>query len=510
MKRRNRKSNKSTFIQLLCAIFIIAMLVACSQGAPETESPAATEPAAEAPAPAEEEAAPTEEEAAPTEEEAAPAEEETAPAEEEEAAPTEGEEGAAEGEEMAEGENLNYNFSPSIPDPEEPVVITFASWVYAEGWQSLADQFNEIHPNITIEFVDVPFEQMHDMLLTQVAANNTPDTAYVDGSIVSEFSSRGALVNLDQYVSQSEVIDTSDYVPAFLQAAQWEGSLYGLPIDGESTGLFYRTDCFEEAGLDPNQPPTTWEEFRQYAEVLTDPENNRYGFISFAPEAAYYFYPWLWQAGGETLAENGTDVIWDSEAGQRAADFYVDLVQFSPPDFLNSNSWDGRVAFANGDVCMYVAGAWFAGVLLTEFPDIEGLWAAAPLPVDERCATTIAGDHLVIFEGTEHPEAAYKWIEFVSAPHNMAVLNLGSPENPATLLPPRISLLEDPATFEGRPFLEGFAENMQCAVVSDVVQPRYFEMEQFLNDYLGRAFYGEFDGATAVIESAAEAEAILD
>jgi ABC-type glycerol-3-phosphate transport system substrate-binding protein len=492
MKRRNRKAEGSVLILALGLICTIALLVACAGGAAEPEAAATTEPAAEVEEPAEEEAAPAEEEAAPAEEEP----------------PAEGEEGALEGEETAEGENLNRNFSPGIPEPEEPVVVTFASWVYAEGWQSLADQFHEIHPNITIEFVDVPFENMHDTLLTQVAANNPPDTAYVDASIVGEFSSRGALVNLDEYIAQSEAIDLNDYVPAFVQSAQWEGSMYGLPIDGESTGLFYRTDCFEEAGLDPNHPPATWEEFREYAEVLTDPENNRYGFIAFAPEAAYYFYPWLWQAGGDTLA-SPTDVVWDSPEGQRAADFYVDLAQFAPPDFLNSNSWDGRVAFANGDVCMYVAGAWFAGTLLTEFPDATGLWAAAPLPQDERCATTIAGDHLVIFEDSENPEAAFKWIEFVSAPHNMAVLNLGTPENPATLLPPRISLLEDPTTFEGRPFLQGFADNMQCAVVSEVIQPRYGEAEQFLNDYLGRAFYGEMDGATAVVESAAEAETLL-
>ncbi len=493
MKYRDRKPS---LVRALLPLFIVMLLLAACTGAPTEQD---TDPTT---APEVEEVEPTEaveaEEPAPEEEE--PAEAETGEGEEAEEPTT--------GEETAGGEDMD--FSPDIPDPEEPVVVTFASWVYGEAWQALADQFHEIHPNITIEFQDVPFEEMHDKLLTQVAANNPPDTAYVDASIVAEFASRNALVNLDDYVSKSQVVDLDDYVPAFLQSAQWEDSLYALPIDGESTGLFYRTDCFEEAGLDPNQPPETWEEFEEYAAAMTDPANNRYGTIVFAPEAAYYFYPWLWQAGGETLAENGTDVIWDSPEGQRAAEFYVNLAQYSPPDFLNSNSWDGRVAFANGDVCMYVAGAWFAGTLLTEFPDATGLWATAPLPEDERCATTIAGDHLVIFQDSEHPEAAYKWLEFVSAPENMALLNQGTPEAPATLLPPRISLLEDPALYEGRDFMRGFAENMQCAVVSDVVQPRYFEMEQFLNEDLGRAFYGEIDGTTAVIESAEEAEAILE
>lgn len=476
---------KHSLFGLVLSLLVIVTLVLSSCTTPTTEAPAVEEPAA---------AEPAVEEPAVVEEPTAEVVEPTAPPEE----PTA---------EVAPAEDLD--FSPDIPDPEEPVVVTFASWVYAEGWQALADRFHEIHPNITIEFQDVPFEEMHDKLLTQVAAGNPPDTAYVDAGIVAEFSSRNALVNLDEYVAKSKVIDLTDYVPAFLQSAMWEGSLYGLPIDGESTGLFYRTDRFTEAGLDPNMPPKTWAEFEEYAAKLTNVEEKKYGFVVFAPEAAYYFYPWLWQAGGDTLAPDGMDVIWDSAEGQKAANFYVNLVNYSPADFLNSNSWDGRVAFANGDVAMYVAGAWFAGVLLTEFPDATGLWSAAPLPQDQRCATTIAGDHLVVFDASKNKEAAYKWLEFVSSPENMAVLNLGTPENPATLLPPRLSLLNDPATYEGRPFLKGFAENMQCAVVSDVVQPRYGEMEQFLNDYLGQAFYGEFDGATAVIESAKEAEAIL-
>jgi ABC-type glycerol-3-phosphate transport system substrate-binding protein len=296
-------------------------------------------------------------------------------------------------------------------------------------------------------------------------------------------------------------------VPAFLQAATFEDSVYGLPIRAETTGLFYRTDLFEDAGIEG--PPKTWEEFRAAAEKLTIPEMKQYGFILFAPEAAYYWYPWLWQAGGDTLGPDGTDVIWDSEEGKRAAEFYVGLRDFTPPDFWNSNSWDGRVAFAEGTVGMYVAGAWLAGVLQQEFPDIAGKWAMAPLPEDKRCATTIAGDGLVIFKGSKNPDAAWKWLEFVSAPENMTFLNLGTPDAPTTLLPPRRSLLEDPKTFESNPVMQGFAANMECAVVSEVIQPRYPEMEQFLNEALGRAIYGEVDASTAITEAAQQAEDLL-
>src|SRR5688572_24810566 len=139
------------------------------------------------------------------------------------------------------------NLSPGISAPTEPVTITFASWVGGGGdWQALAQQFNELYPNITIEFQDVPFEEIRTKLLTQVAANNPPDVAYLDLSTIGEFGTRGALTELNAFIEQSNAIDLDDYVPAFLQAVMSEGGVYGLPIRSETTGLFYRTDLFEE------------------------------------------------------------------------------------------------------------------------------------------------------------------------------------------------------------------------------------------------------------------------
>src|SRR3712207_1146752 len=189
----------------------------------------------------------------------------------------------------------------------------------------------------------------------------------------------------------------SDYVEAFKTFVTYEDKMWGLPMDGESTGLFYRTDMFEAAGIDG--PPKTWEEFEQAAAALTDESKNQYGYELFATEAAYYWYPWLYQAGGDLLSEDGKEVVFTSEEAREAAEFYVGLAEYSPKDYLNSNSYDGRVAFAEGQVGMYMAGAWFAGVLSDEFPKIEGKWATAPLPDGPAgCKTTIAGDALVMLE----------------------------------------------------------------------------------------------------------------
>ena len=218
--------------------------------------------------------------------------------------------------------------------------------------------------------------------------------------------------------------------------------MFGLPYDGETTGLFYRTDLFQEAGIEG--PPTTWEEFEAAAQALTDPAKKQYGFILFAPEAAYYWYPWLWQAGGDLVAADGNAIAFDSPEGQEAADFYVGLREYSPPDYYNSNSWDGRVAFATGKVGMYMAGSWLAGELLGSFPQIEGKWATAPLPEGPNgCATTLAGDSLVMFADSENQDAAWLWMEFLSGRRTSSSGRTG--QEFATLLPTTTSLLEDPA-----------------------------------------------------------------
>jgi ABC-type glycerol-3-phosphate transport system substrate-binding protein len=397
--------------------------------------------------------------------------------------------------------------SEPVQEPTEPVTITFASWVGHEAtFKKFAKDFNKEYPNITVEFHNVPFEEIGERLTTQIAGNNPPDTAFLDAGTVGDFASRGALVNLDNYIARSDVVDPDDYIEAFKASTIFEGSMYGLPFSGESTGLFYRTDRFQEAGIE--EPPANWEEFEEAAAALTNPDEKKYGFIQFAPESAYYWYPWLWQNGGDLYGEDGESIIFDNAEAKEAAEYYVRLVDYSPKDFLNSNSYDGRVAFANGSVAMYVAGAWFAGTLSSEFPKINGKWATAPLPEGEAgCATTIAGDNLVAFEGSENKDAAWLWIEFLSRPENVAqwtYLSEGS-----TLLPTRTSMLEDPEVVQKKPILQGFIDAMECGHANLIADPNWPKIEEALNQELGKAMYGEKSPSEALDAAADEAREIL-
>jgi multiple sugar transport system substrate-binding protein len=397
--------------------------------------------------------------------------------------------------------------SGPVPEPKKPVEITFSSWVGTQkDMKTLAATFHKEHPNITVKFQNVPAEEASQKLTAQIAGGNPPDVAYLDASNVNDFASRQALVNLDDYLSRSKVTKASDYVDAFKVMNVFENHMYGLPLDGESTGLFYRTDLFKSAGID--KPPTTWEEFQADADALTNPAKKQYGYVVFAPESAYYWYPWLWQNGGELLSKDGKQVLFDSDTAKQAADFYVGLTKNSPKDFLNSNSYDGRVAFASGKVAMYMAGAWFAGTLQGEYPKLQGKWAAAPLPQGSAgCKTTIAGDSLVLLDGAQNHDAAWKWVEFLSKPENMSYWTFGSPNG--TTLPPRTALLESAQLTEKKPILKGFADQMKCGVANVIANPKWPKIEESLNEQLGKAMYGEQSPAEALDTAASKAKEIL-
>ncbi|HEY0237620.1 MAG TPA: sugar ABC transporter substrate-binding protein [Friedmanniella sp.] len=393
-----------------------------------------------------------------------------------------------------------------VGEPTSPVTISFASWVGQEkGMKALYQKFHAAHPNITVEFQDVPAEEIEQKLTTQIAGGNPPDAAYVDAGTVATFASRDALTNLDPYIARSTIVDAKDYAPAFKAFTQVDGGMHGLPFDGESTALFYRKDRFADAGI--TAPPKTWDEFQADAAKLTDPANKKYGFEVFAPESDYYWYPWLWQNGGKLVSDDEKSVGFDTPEARQAAEFYVNLTKYSPKDYLNSNSYDGRVAFANGQVGMYMAGAWFAGTLQDEYPKIDDKWAAAPLPQGAAgCATTIAGDALVVFGKSAKQDAAWKWIEFLSDKENMAEWTYKST---GTLLPPRLSLIDSPDLVKEKPVLATFADQMKCGVNYNIANKAWPKVTDELKKQLGNAMYGDQTADQAIDNTVAAGNRLL-
>lgn len=191
------------------------------------------------------------------------------------------------------------------------------------------------------------------------------DIIAVDLPWVGEFAESGILMPLDEAMD-IESVDPADFHTAGWQAAHWGGRPYGLPAQTTPELLFYRKDMFAEAGL---EPPATTDALLTAAKALHDPQNGRHGIAWNAARGTALGHTVLMTladfgqpvfdlppvAGGFAtghLADRRYSVTIDTDAGLRAADFLLELLEYSPPDIL-SMSWYERVRpYAAGRIAM--------------------------------------------------------------------------------------------------------------------------------------------------------------
>lgn len=202
------------------------------------------------------------------------------------------------------------------------------------------------------------------------------------------------------------------------------------------------------------------------------------------------------------LSPDGKKVMLNQAPARKAVKFYTGLGKYAPPDYLTSNSYDGRVAFEHGQVAMYIAGSWFGGSVINEAPKLKGKWATAPLPQDQKCGTKIAGDSLVMFDQSKKKDAAWLWMQWLSSPDSLRTWNVGQPDS--TELPPLTALLNDPKTFTGKAWLKSFASMMSCDV-TEQAGPHWPEIEQRFDDNLTKVLYGKMSVDSALDDTASYA-----
>jgi multiple sugar transport system substrate-binding protein len=118
-------------------------------------------------------------------------------------------------------------------------------------------------PNVQIspEFTD--YDSYIDKLATEAAGGNAPDLMSVNADLAGEYSRRGVLLSLEEFVPS--VIDLSDYSEGTVFSNTIDGTLYGIPNDCIAASLIYNTAVFEEIGLEIPDQMWTWEQYAQTA-----------------------------------------------------------------------------------------------------------------------------------------------------------------------------------------------------------------------------------------------------
>lgn len=287
----------------------------------------------------------------------------------------------------------------------------------------LIPAFEAEYPDIDVSLTIIGWSM--DTYVTRYVANTAPDVLQIGGDRVGTYVSM--IEPLDRFVQGWADLD--DFPKALLDGARVDGVLYGIPWSMPIRSLKYRVDHFLEAGLDPRQPPSTWNEFVEYGRLLTrfDGQGNmiRQGYRT---EGHWLeFAGWLFQAGGDYMNPERTRFTFGGEAGQEAVAFLASLIQeheISHPTRalgdLRSNETSMEVM--QGSI-----------LLVPEFRDIVAV--APPLRHREQLQVAYA-NQWVITNTSPNKDAAWKWIEFVTRIDNMIGYTLA-----ALIVPPRTSII---------------------------------------------------------------------
>lgn len=278
---------------------------------------------------------------------------------------------------------------------------------------TFAREFTEMDNGIEIELRQVRFDDLVAETLRAYATGSNPDIIGIDNPDHAAFASRGAFLDITDMVAASDQIDPDRYFEGPRSSLTWDGRMYGIPRASNTIALYYNKDLFRAAGLDPEDPPGTWDELLQAARALNDPENDVYGLAFSAKaseEGTFQFLPWVQMTGGGYEAVNGPGAV-------RALEFWKTLFDegLTSPDTLTRGQWDSTGTFNGGNAAMAISGPWELG-RMAESAEFD--WGVALLPVPEEGAprASALGDfNLAIFANTDHPEAAFQFLEYVDA-----------------------------------------------------------------------------------------------
>jgi multiple sugar transport system substrate-binding protein len=324
-------------------------------------------------------------------------------------------------------------------------VVTIVHWQHhyeprAIIVEKLAQEFMESNPNIKIEFESIPYGAYFEKIGPSLEAGSGPDTFQLPQNQLFEFYNREQLLPMPEAIMTVDEVESA-FVPWTVDLLKLDGVYYGLPTDVQTQLLFYNNDLFVEAGLDPSKDFETLEELRLAALTLTKRDGDvltQAGFgITYQPYIMYWCLPL--QVYTEGFVDHETlKVTYANEEGYAMWDFMTGLVvkdKVDAPDFLSDQD-----RFLAGLSAMEYLNYTSAGYLQETAPDFNfSVHMPAQVEGKEKSVSGTAWSY-VVSSKSEHPEEAWKWIEFLTSEKSQRMWIAGQGE-----LPSRVSVLEDPS-----------------------------------------------------------------
>lgn len=250
-------------------------------------------------------------------------------------------------------------------DPDAKVTLEF--WNGFTGpdgpaLQQVVDDFNASQDRITVETNIMPWDTLYQKVLTAASSDDGPDIVAMSASRLPQYADQGLFQAIDDYYENPD-FQSDALAEAAVSASMYDGKNYGVPVNLATMMMYYNKDLFSAAGLDPEAPPTTWDEFAAMVPKLTVDENGdgkpeQYAIALADHETVPMYPPFLWNSGGGIVSEDGTTSELDSPASLEALNYWVDLVKNQKASPIGLSGADADKLFQTGKAAIEIVGPW--------------------------------------------------------------------------------------------------------------------------------------------------------
>jgi multiple sugar transport system substrate-binding protein len=363
--------------------------------------------------------------------------------------------------------------------------------------KQMVDDFNAANSGkIKVNLELAPWDKMHDKLAVSMGSGQAPDVFGYATRWISEFAGLKQLAPLDDRLK-------GDFKASFnqkvLDAGTYEGKTYGLPVAVSARLLFYRTDLFEKAGV---QPPKTWDDLKKVAVATTEaPKVYGLGVPASGIEVDTYFNYFLYNNGGDILDDKGKSMLSNPESVE-ALEYLTDLVKAGgsepkPTGFTREQIIEN---FKSGQLSMYPTGPWLNAMIKADNPSLK--YSAVPFPTNngKPQQTVSVTDSLGVSASTKHQEEAWKFIQFMYQPKYRQTFDEGE-----GMLPELTAVAE--SDYYQTPDYKPFIDALDTAKFQPQ-HPKFEQIQQIETVAVQKALSGQASPRQALDEATAQINAL--
>ncbi|MFN8648434.1 ABC transporter substrate-binding protein [Streptococcus sp.] len=309
----------------------------------------------------------------------------------------------------------NSSGSSSSSKASGKTEISYAIWDSGQepGIRQIADKFEEKNPDIKINIQVVDWDNYWTMLEAGATGGSLPDTFWMHSNEIYRYGSNEMLLPLDDYLAKSKEAKLENFPDGLNEIYNIKGKQFAVPKDFDTIGLWYNKKMFDEAGIPYPDDTWDWNKLKEVAKKLTKSDGSQYGFgAGLSNQEGYYNF--IYQNGGTVITDDMKSG-YDDPKTIEALDYYFSFVKEKLSPALTVDK-ERAEAFQNGQVAMSVFGSWnLSGFSANDYIRENADVAVLPKGPDGTRATIFNGLGNAIAANTKNPDAAWKWVEYLSS-----------------------------------------------------------------------------------------------